>query len=76
MGRIEVDVERCKGCELCVVACPCKAIAISKRFNSAGYYPCVLMHPERCTGCAFCAIVCPDMAIEVFREEKTKQGEI
>lgn len=72
MARIEVDVERCKGCGLCIASCPCKAIALSDKFNLSGYYPCTLIHPEDCKGCGFCALVCPDMAIEVFREEKVK----
>jgi len=71
MSRIEVEVDRCKGCELCIAACPCQAIALSDKFNASGYYPCMLVHPEKCKGCAFCAMVCPDMAIEVFREVKT-----
>lgn len=70
MAKVEIDIERCKGCELCIAACPCKVLAISDAFNSSGYYPCIVAHPEKCTGCAFCALVCPDMAIEVFREVK------
>jgi 2-oxoglutarate ferredoxin oxidoreductase subunit delta len=75
MARIEVDVNRCKGCELCVAACPCKAIGLSDQFNASGYYPCIVIHPEKCTGCGFCALVCPEMAIEVFREVKKKSKE-
>lgn len=73
MARIIVDVEKCKGCELCIAACPCKAIALSDQFNASGYYPCILVHPEKCTGCGFCAQVCPEMAIEVFREVTEKK---
>jgi len=71
MARIEVDVERCKGCELCIAACPKEAIGLSDSFNSSGYYPCLFIYPEKCNGCKLCAIVCPDMAIEVFREQKS-----
>ncbi|MBU4485178.1 4Fe-4S binding protein [bacterium] len=70
MPRIEVDIERCKGCGLCVHQCPCTALAISQNFNSSGYYPAELVHPDKCTGCTMCALVCPDLAIEVFREVK------
>ena len=51
MPRIEVDTKRCKGCELCVVACPYKVIGMSKKFASTGYYPAEMVKPEKCTGC-------------------------
>jgi 2-oxoglutarate ferredoxin oxidoreductase subunit delta len=64
-GRIVIDIERCKGCGLCVTVCPKKGIVISKKSNKSGYFPAQKMDAE-CTGCAACAIVCPDAAIEVF----------
>lgn len=70
-NRIEIDIDRCKGCELCTAACPGRVLEMSDRFNAAGYYPAAVVHPEKCTGCAFCANVCPDMVIEVFREVKS-----
>ncbi len=72
-GTIEVDHVRCKGCELCVVACPKKVLALSSTFSANGYYPVELIKLEGCTGCALCAIVCPDVAIEVWKEEKVKE---
>ena len=69
MPRIEVDITRCKGCELCRVTCPHNVIEMSKKFSPTGYYPAVMVKPEKCTGCALCAMVCPDVAIEVFKEE-------
>jgi len=73
-GMIEVDQELCKGCQLCVHACPKELIEVSSRLNARGYYPAVFrekgMKKERrqCTGCSSCAICCPEMAIEVYRE--------
>ncbi|MEW6379813.1 MAG: 4Fe-4S binding protein [bacterium] len=67
-GRIEIDPQRCKGCELCVSQCPQKAITIGDALNQQGYYFAQAQHPERCTGCALCAEVCPDLAIAVFKE--------
>ncbi len=69
MSRIEVDEMRCKGCELCRVACPHGVIEISRKFSPTGYYPALMALPEKCTGCALCAMVCPDVAIEVFKED-------
>lgn len=67
MPKIEVDIVRCKGCELCVVACPEEVIALSKNFAASGYYPAELIDPDGCTGCKMCAYVCPDVAIEVWK---------
>ena len=36
-GAIVVDTERCKGCNLCAVACPLDIIALSKEVNVKGY---------------------------------------
>ena len=67
MATITVDIEKCKGCVLCIHFCPKKVIAVSSGINSKGYHPAELTDEEHCTGCAICAIVCPDVAIEVWR---------
>lgn len=75
-GRIIIDVEACKGCQLCTSVCPFDLIRMSTSFNSRGYRPAELVDPaRRCTGCALCAIICPDAAIEVFREVRVKSQE-
>lgn len=67
-GAILVDTDRCKGCNLCVVACPTGAISLtSTEVNRKGYSFCTDQHPEQCIGCAACAIVCPDACIQVFK---------
>ena len=70
-GKIIIDVERCKGCTLCVTVCPQNVISISEKANSKGYFPAQATGPN-CTGCTNCAIVCPDCAIEVYRENADK----
>lgn len=67
-GKIIIDIERCKGCTLCVTVCPNNVITISEKSNSKGYFPAVSTGPN-CTGCTNCAIVCPDCAIEVYRDK-------
>jgi 2-oxoglutarate ferredoxin oxidoreductase subunit delta len=67
-GWIEVNDLYCKGCEMCISACPPKVMALDKeRLTSKGYHPAQIFK-EGCTGCAICAIVCPDAAITVYRE--------
>ena len=66
-GAIEVDIERCKGCEICVVNCPTSVIAMAKEVNGKGYNYAYMEQPEECTGCTNCAIVCPDGVITVYR---------
>ena len=67
-GAVEINVNRCKGCDLCVVACPCNVLALSKReVNERGYLFAQVVDAAKCIGCAACAMVCPDSCIEVYR---------
>lgn len=72
-GWVYIDVNRCKGCNLCVDACPQHVLALSKnRFNAKGYRPVELVKADGCTGCAVCAIICPDVVFTVYRESRKK----
>lgn len=67
-GAVTVDVERCKGCNLCVIACPTDAIALTtSEVNHKGYPYCQDVNPDSCIGCASCAQVCPDACITVYK---------
>lgn len=67
-GAIVVDSERCKGCELCAVACPQRVITMSPIVNHKGYNFAVQQDDlMRCNGCSSCAVVCPDGCITVYR---------
>lgn len=69
MAKVTIDEKICKGCEMCIVACPRKILILSKeKLNAKGYHPCECIDLERCTGCAACATMCPDCAIIVERE--------
>lgn len=67
MGRIVINEERCKGCELCAHFCPKCQIQMSEGFNSKGLHPASFNDRGECNGCAVCAVMCPDVAIEVYR---------
>ncbi len=62
-----VAEEHCKGCELCVAACPKGVLALDRgRVNGLGYHPVRLTDASACTSCAFCARVCPDSVFTVW----------
>ena len=62
-GTIDVKIDTCKGCELCIEACPQESMALSKELNTLGYHYAVLVQ-DNCTGCTICAQHCPAEAIE------------
>ena len=68
-GTVIIDKETCKGCELCIVACPQLSLGLSNQINEQGYRYAELIQ-DNCTGCVNCAIVCPDVAITVYRQPK------
>jgi len=37
-GAIVVDVERCKGCQVCMVNCPTETISMAEDVNGKGYH--------------------------------------
>ncbi|MEK6691814.1 MAG: 4Fe-4S dicluster domain-containing protein [Nitrospirota bacterium] len=67
-GRIIILSERCKGCGLCIPACPKGLIVIGNDFNEQGFHPAVFISENDCTGCTLCAVSCPDLAIEVYKQ--------
>lgn len=74
-GDIIIDIEKCKGCELCVEACPQDSLAHSQKVNSKGYLYIVKIE-DNCTGCTNCALVCPEGAITVYRKTAGKKEQI
>ncbi len=67
-GTVIIDTEICKGCELCIEACPPRVLTMSSVVNRLGY-----QYPELqdgCTGCAACQLFCPDFVFEVFRRPR------
>ena len=66
MAKVTFKTDLCKGCGLCVNACPKGILAIAAdQINNKGYSPAVMTDQEKCIGCAFCATMCPDCIITV-----------
>lgn len=65
-GTVVIDVEACKGCDLCIDACPPGVLAMTTHeLNSRGYrYPVLL---PGCTGCKACSQICPDFVFAVYK---------
>ena len=68
-GTVEFRIEECKGCELCLEACPQGCLVMSPDLNRKGYHYAILAS-DTCTGCINCALVCPDAVITVYREAR------
>ncbi|MCB5251645.1 MAG: ferredoxin family protein [Candidatus Cloacimonadaceae bacterium] len=65
MPRVTVDPFYCKGCGLCIIACPKKILQFSEDINDKGYHYAECINQEVCTACRLCYITCPDVAITI-----------
>jgi NAD-dependent dihydropyrimidine dehydrogenase PreA subunit len=66
-GHVEVTGDLCKGCLLCIEACPPAVLEESPSLNHLGYHP-VVYKGDGCTGCGICYYVCPEpAALRVYR---------
>ncbi|MDA8141934.1 MAG: ferredoxin family protein [Desulfobacteraceae bacterium] len=67
----QIDVDRCKGCGLCVMVCPKKVLDLTDKVNALGYFPAYQARPEDCVLCAICCTMCPDVAISITEQTDT-----
>jgi NAD-dependent dihydropyrimidine dehydrogenase PreA subunit len=66
-GYLEVDQNECKGCGLCIEACPTHLIHMSERMNHYGYRTAEYAG-KGCTACGICSMSCPEPgAITVYK---------
>lgn len=64
-SRIRFDIERCKGCGLCVLFCPQGHLRMSEEFNAQGNPYAEIVDPAACNACGICFKMCPDVAIDI-----------
>ncbi|MEQ2128936.1 MULTISPECIES: 4Fe-4S binding protein [Caldanaerobacter] len=70
MAKVIFNEDLCKGCELCVNACPKKIIEMDLgKINTKGYHPATIKpeNMDKCIACGFCAMMCPDVVITVIK---------
>lgn len=66
MAKVTFNEDLCKGCSLCVGACPKGIIKLAEaRLNVKGHHPAEIINQDACIACAFCATMCPDCVITV-----------
>jgi 2-oxoglutarate ferredoxin oxidoreductase subunit delta len=66
-GFLRISADECKGCGLCLPACPPQVIRMTDGLNPYGYRPAEYAG-SGCTGCGICFQVCPEPgAITVLR---------
>lgn len=69
-NHIEIEVQQCKGCRLCVETCPHQCIVQGAAINKMGYQY-IRFEQHGCTACGFCYYICPEPgAITVIKGEK------
>jgi len=67
LAPIDIATDRCKGCGLCVEACPKHVLELDDDLvNALGYHPVHLEDPAGCTSCVICARVCPDAVFTIY----------
>ena len=68
MAKVTFSEDLCKGCGLCVTACPKGIVKLAEtRLNVKGHHPAEITDESACVGCAACAMMCPDCIIKVER---------
>ena len=66
-GNVTIDINECKGCGLCVEACPPKCLALEPELSAYGVHPAHYLGVN-CTGCGICFYTCPEPgAITVYK---------
>jgi len=68
---VEVDLESCKGCVLCQMACPFEAMKMAPRTDGLPYEKEAVVLPTRCAECGFCVNACEFNAVSMGEWSKS-----
>lgn len=61
--HIRIAIDECKGCLLCIPACPNGLLITGNQPNRHGHHPVQLIDADYCTDCLRCVSICPDQAL-------------
>lgn len=71
-GMVVINVEECKGCGLCIEACPPRVLELATVLSHYGVHP-ANYTGSGCTGCGICFYACPEPgAITVYRGRRKR----
>jgi NAD-dependent dihydropyrimidine dehydrogenase PreA subunit len=73
-GTVFIEPDKCKGCSLCVVACPTGSLEIGTTLNRLGYHPVEFLPETGCTACGVCYYACPEPAALAVAFEKEDEA--
>jgi 2-oxoglutarate ferredoxin oxidoreductase subunit delta len=68
LAILKFNQAKCKGCQLCIQACPLGLLKQSDKMNALGQLPVMIEEQEKCIGCASCAKTCPDCVISIYED--------
>ena len=68
MYRLNFNPAYCKGCSICIEACPKNVIKSSGRIDAKGHVLPEEGDMKRCSGCRLCELVCPDFAVALMED--------
>ncbi|MGI6696816.1 MAG: 4Fe-4S dicluster domain-containing protein [Christensenellales bacterium] len=72
-AKVTFNLDRCKGCGLCVSVCPKSILWLDKAVtNVKGYHPAGISDRSQCIACGNCAKICPDSVITVEKLDEEK----
>jgi 2-oxoglutarate ferredoxin oxidoreductase subunit delta len=65
-GKVKVNADYCKACEMCIIVCPNEVISLGSHINKMGYRAAEADAEKKCTACKLCATMCPEGAIDIY----------
>lgn len=68
-GDVQIAFHLCKGCSLCIEACPPRVLVQGDQLNRQGYYA-AQYRGSGCTGCGICFYICPEPGAITVRVRK------